>query len=117
MSRPTIRRARLAVTGALLLASSAAVSGELRVHAPVVNVEPVKGPDRTVEECEERPNAQDAGIGRTLAWDLGVTCTTHRVPSTEITGYRVYYEWDNRIYNQVMADYPGATVPLRVTVD
>jgi hypothetical protein len=43
-----------------------------------------------------------------------VTCPPTAAP---VTGYRVYYRWDGRVYSQVMRERPGPTVPLRVRLD
>lgn len=98
----------------LLLISSRANSGELMVEAPVVNVETLTGPDRIVQVCPEKPTG---GLTATLRWDLGVNCTRKRVPATEISGYRVFYRWDNRVYSQVMDSRPGTTIALSVSLD
>ena len=103
----------LAVTVFALVAMTA-TAGEFRVQAPVIQVEVLPEPDREVEQCGAKPSS---GLGATLAWDLGMHCEVQLVPSTQIRGYRVFYEWDNRTYSQVMAEYPGATIPLKVRVD
>lgn len=109
----------LGLTGMLIGGATAA--GELSVQAPVVNVEPLKGPSRTVEYCDDKPADDDSGqrpgLTRILAWDLGLNCRTERIGSTEITGYRVFYRWDDRVYSQVMASAPGATIGLTVRLD
>jgi len=97
-----------------LVAASLAQADEIRVSAPVVNVEPIASPDRVVETCPAKPAN---GLGATLRWDLGISCSTHRVPSDEITGYRVFYRWDNRVYSQVMDSNPGAHIALKVSLD
>jgi uncharacterized protein YcfJ len=89
-------------------------AGELRVEAPVVNVETIAGPERLVEVCPEKPSA---GLSATLRWDLGISCATKRIASEQISGYRVFYRWDNRVYSQVMDRNPGTTIPLSVSLD
>jgi len=101
----------LALCVALSLNSHA---GELRVNAPVVNVEAISGPEQLVEVCPEKP---DTGLTDTLRWDLGISCSTRRVASEQISGYRVFYRWDNRIYSQVMDRDPGETIALSVSLD
>ena len=32
-------------------------------------------------------------------------------------GYRVFYRWDDRVYSQIMAAAPGATIVLSVQLD
>jgi hypothetical protein len=104
--------AALALT--TLIAAGLAQAGEISVSAPVVNVEPIASPDRLVESCPAKPAG---GLGATLRWDLGISCSTHRVPSDEITGYRVFYRWDNRVYSQIMDRNPGAHIALTVSLD
>jgi hypothetical protein len=91
------------------------LAGELRVQAPVVEVEPISAPPTRVEYCDDKPS--NASLARTLAWDLGLDCRTEEVTSGAITGYRVFYRWDDRVYSQVMASRPGATIPLKIRVD
>jgi uncharacterized protein YcfJ len=98
----------------MLSMSAQAVAGEFQVDAPVVNVETLTGPDRIVQVCPEKPAG---GLAETLRWDLGVSCTSKRIPTTEISGYRVFYRWDNRVYSHVMDRRPGATIPLTVSLD
>lgn len=105
---------KIAVAMGTLIAASLVQAGELRVSAPVVNVEPIASPDRVVETCPAKPTN---GLGATLRWDLGISCSTQRVPSGEVTGYRVFYRWDNRVYSQVMDSNPGASIALTVSVD
>ena len=98
----------------LMLISAQAGAGEILVDAPVVNVETMTGPDRIVQVCPEKPAD---GLTETLRWDLGVSCTSERIPATEISGYRVFYRWDNRVYSQVMDRRPGKTIALSVSLD
>ena len=56
-------------------------------------------------------------LAQTLAWDLGMNCREEVLDSGAITGYRVFYRWDDRVYSQVMASAPGATIPLTVRLD
>ena len=97
------------------LTVGAAQAGELRVNAPVVDVEPITGPVREVEYCDDKPT--DAALSALLAWDLGLNCRVERIESQEVTGYRVFYRWDDRVYSQIMASAPGATVPLKVRIE
>ena len=98
----------------LLMISAQASAGELTIEAPVVNVETMTGPDRIVQVCPEKP---DNGLAETLRWDLGASCTSKRIPATEISGYRVFYRWDNRVYSQVMDSRPGKTIALSISLD
>jgi hypothetical protein len=99
----------------LMLTTTPAAAGELRVQAPVVDVEAISAPPVRVEHCDDRP--VNASLSRILAWDLGLNCRTELVASEAITGYRVFYRWDDRVYSQVMASRPGATIPLKVRID
>ncbi len=104
----------LALTAAFC--SSAGAAAELSVSAPVVDVQPITAPAVDVERCDPRPGTA-AGLTALMAWDLGLRCRTERVQSSTITGYRVFYRWDDRVYSQVMASAPGPTVPLTVRLD
>lgn len=107
---------RVLLTAALLAPMMPASAGSLTVQAPVVDVQPVTEPDREVEHCDARPD-RDRGLAATLAWDLGLDCRTERVASGRITGYRVFYRWDDRVYSRVMASAPGDTVTLAIRLD
>ena len=113
-SKSSSRRWAILSLPLFLAACLTSQAGELRVEAPVVNVETIAGPERLVEACPEKPAA---GLTATLRWDLGISCTTRRVASEQISGYRVFYRWDNRVYSQVMDHNPGSSVPLRVSLD
>ena len=99
----------------LLLFGQPASAGELRVQAPVVDVEAINAPPVRVEHCADKP--ANASLSDVLAWDLGLRCRTEMVASEAVTGYRVFYRWDDRVYSQVMTSRPGDTVPLKVRVD
>ncbi|MEM8765892.1 MAG: hypothetical protein AAGE43_00490 [Pseudomonadota bacterium] len=99
----------------VMIAGSATVqASELRVNAPVVDVEPITAPAELVEHCDNKPGTEK--LSALLAWDLGLNCRTERVESSEVTGYRVFYRWDDRVYSQVMASAPGATIPLKISI-
>lgn len=98
-----------------LLTAGTALAGELKVQAPVVDVEPIKAPATSVEYCDDKP--EGGSLAQTLAWDLGLNCRVERIESTAVTGYRVFYRWDDRVYSQVMAAAPGTTIPLTVRLD
>lgn len=99
----------------LLLFGQPASAGELRVEAPVVEVEAIRAPPVRMEHCADKPT--NASLSSMLAWDLGLQCRTETVASETVTGYRVFYRWDDRVYSQVMASRPGDTVPLKIRVD
>ena len=107
-------------TGLMLCMITLPVLGDghgnmLRVHAPVVEVEPLTEPAVELERCEQHP--PDGSLVAALAWDLGEYCTVEVIESATVTGYRVYYRWDDRVHSQVMAERPGKTVPLVVRLD
>jgi len=110
-----IKPGTLILSLALLAFGHGALAGELRVQAPVVDVEPIKAPAVRVEHCADKP--ANASLAQTLAWDMGLDCRTEQVESGSITGYRVFYRWDDRVYSQVMASRPGSTIPLKVRID
>lgn len=98
-----------------VLVSSLSAAGELRVRAEVVDVEPISAPPTRIERCDDKP--VNGSLAQTLAWDLGLNCREEVQDSGAITGYRVFYRWDDRVYSQVMASAPGATIPLKVRID
>jgi hypothetical protein len=111
------RRLKLLVLMSLtLLIAVNAKASELQVHAPVVNVEPLREAPQEIERCPDRP-LSDAGLAEILVWDLGLNCTTELIHSATVNGYRVSYRWDDRVYSQVMSTPPGNTVPLKVRLD
>ena len=99
----------------LLAAATSAFAGELRVQAPVVEVEPISAPPTRIEHCDDKP--LNGSLAQTMAWDLGLNCREEVLESGAITGYRVFYRWDDRVYSQVMAAAPGATIPLKIRID
>ncbi len=112
------KRYSLALTTILVLVSMAPAihARELHVNAPIVKVEAVTGGATQVEECPTKP-AGSIDLLAELRWDLGFACTTRLVESDTVTGYRVFYEWDNRVYSRVMSNYPADTIALRVRLD
>lgn len=100
----------------VFLAANTATAAELSVRAPVVDVEPLTGPPTEIEHCAGKP-APGSTLGQLMAWDLGLSCRTERIASGTVTGYRVFYRWDDRVYSQIMATEPGDTVPLTVRLN
>ena len=72
----------------LILSATAASAGELRVQAPVVDVEPISAPPTRIEHCDDKP--LNGSLAQTLAWDLGLNCREEVLESGAITGYRVF---------------------------
>jgi len=100
----------------VILAAETAAARELRVSAPVVDVQPVTEPAMEIEYCDDKPD-EASGLVSMLAWDLGMNCRTERIESATVTGYRVFYRWDDRVYSQVMSSAPGSSIPLKVRLD
>lgn len=116
MNRKMKKRTALALGTVIAFLAGAEVSaGELRVQAPVVEVEPISAPPTRIEHCDDKP--MNGTLAQTLAWDLGLNCREEVLKSGAITGYRVFYRWDDRVYSRVMAAAPGATIPLKVRID
>lgn len=103
---------------ALLLIGAAALANarEFQVRAPVIDVETLTEPGMEVQHCPDKP-ADGASLGDLMAWDLGLACRTERIDSDRVTGYRVFYRWDDRVHSQVMRTRPGSTIPLTVRLD
>jgi len=102
------------LVAAVLLCAGAlpAAAGELRGEATVVNVVPLTG-GTGARDCQP-PRPHGGGLTELLAWDLRVDCSA---AAPAVSGYRVFYRWDGHTYSRVMAQPPGATVPVRVRVN
>lgn len=109
-------RTKTLLAAALMIGTTPVFAGSLTVQAPVVDVQPVTEPAREIQRCDGKPD-RSRGLAARLAWDLGLNCRTERVESGRVTGYRVFYRWDDRVYSQVMASSPGDTIPLHVRLD
>ena len=112
--------ASITVVTVLVLAAINARAGELYVQGRVVDVVPVYG-SRTVmappSDCRNPPRPPlEAGLVALLRWDMQPACGAVRRTEQTITGYRVSYEWENRIYSRVMSEPPGETMTLRLKV-
>ena len=99
--------------GLLATLALPALAAHFYADAKVVEVVPV-----TRSVAEERPStcadtrpSREAGLGAMLQWDL---CPPELVMTEAHDGYRVYYEWDDRVYERVMRERPGKTIPVRV---
>ena len=102
---------RIASTLAVILAVTAA-GGEFVGSARVVKVEPLAEDVAVERDCPSARPSAEAGLAATLRWDL---CRPAR--NTRARGYRVFYEWDNQVYERIMVKAPGRTVPVRVSLD
>lgn len=105
------------IAGALTAISGpGARAAELTVQARVVDVQPLRSAAEVEERCAPRPH-NGASLGGMLAWDLGLNCEQHTTGGGAITGYRVSYEWDNRIMSRVVAEAPGASIPVHIRLN
>ena len=110
------------VAGVLLLAltGAGAAAQEIYVEGRVLDVEPVYG-SRTVmvqpTDCGTAPRpVPAAGLMALLRWDLQSDCSAVRRSEQTVTGYRVSYQWEDRVYSRIMREPPGETVTLRLKV-
>ncbi len=94
-----------------LLASTIGHAEERIVQANVVEVVPLTQVADTCRLPKPVESIGVAGLGALLEWDLQTKC------SATITGYRIYYTWDNRTYSRVSRTRPDATLPILLTVD
>ncbi len=104
----------------LMITGSSATARELIVHGNVVEVQPIASSRQVAgppSNCHTRPLSPHDSLANLLAWDLRAGCPTVYHNEASITGYRVVYEWDGRVYTRVMREPPGETVTLRVSVD
>lgn len=110
-------RALCSLLSALLAAQLNAA--ELIVESRVVDVVPImvtRSVPEQVGDCNpRRPDASD--LVALLAWDLRAECRTELRKEQYVDGYRVSYEWQDRIFEQVLAERPGDTLTLRVRLD
>ena len=102
--------------GCCFTTCASSFAGELQVRAPVTRVEPMLAEGTRIEHCAPRPDTR-AGLSAMLRWDLGLSCEVEHLPSTEVTGYRVFYQWDERTYSQIMQRDPGSSITLEVRLD
>jgi hypothetical protein len=81
-------------------------------------VVPINGQSHVLKRVGECDPSKPPGssLAELLAWDLRAGCRTVRRTVDVVEGYRVYYEWDNRVYNAVMARPPADTIPLKVNL-
>jgi len=94
-------------------------AAEFYDKARVVRSEPIMRIDqhrRLSEDClGGRP--QTDNLIELLNWDLG-TGHCEQIERTEtITGYRVFYQWDNQMFSQVLSEAPGDTIQVHVDLN
>ena len=114
---PYFLRGMLILCATLICGSASAA--EFYDKARVVRSEPITRIDqhrRLSEDCLGGKPQTDNLI-ELLNWDLG-TGHCEEIERTEtITGYRVFYKWDNQMFSQVLTNAPGDTIPIRVDVN
>ena len=108
----------------ILLIISGLLSGTIKAaefydQAEVVRFEAITRLDHTrsvVPDCVvEKPNTNQ--LMEILHWDLGMSRCIQTATDKIITGYRVFYEWDDQVFNQVTKLIPGQTIPVHIRVD
>ena len=116
-----LQRARIVQITTLLavLHGAHGHAGEILALGKVLRVVPISTKSHVVErsgDCEPVKPARDSDLVALLEWDLRVDCRTIRREVEVVEAYRVYYEWDERVYDTVMPERPADSIPLRVTV-
>ncbi len=109
----------LAFASVLSLISPHALAEERVVRGKVVKVVPItetQTTQKTRTTCNHRKPATNSGLSALLGWDLLHDCDMMSATKV-VTGYQVFYEWDDRTYSRMMNQRPGATVRLLLTVD
>ena len=109
---------RTSLIALILLLSNTAFSAEFYDKAEVIRTEPltrIEHNRRLAVECFSKPETND--LVELLHWDLGTGhCSVEETTET-ITGYRVYYQWDDQVFSHVVAERPGHYIPVRVEVN
>ena len=110
-----------APVGLVLLIASAipvASAAEFTAEAEVIRSEPIFRVSQRrslTAECAAKPSQRD--LVTLLNWDLGTGhCAAYESDKT-VTGYRVFYRWDDRVFSQEMQQEPGDWIPVRVHID
>jgi uncharacterized protein YcfJ len=102
----------------ILIAGLPAFPAEFFDTAVVVRSEPVTRIDRNrrlADACLSKPETDN--LLTLLHWDLGTgNCIVEETTET-ITGYRVYYQWQDQVFSQMMAERPGTYIPVRVEIN
>jgi hypothetical protein len=112
----TLSLAMLVISG---LQSCTAMAAEFYDKAEVVRYEPITRIDharRVIPGCiTNKPNNNQ--LMAVLRWDLSMSHCIETVADEKITGYRVFYEWDEQLFSQVTHEIPGQTIPVHIKVD
>lgn len=102
----------------VLLPGAPVFSAEFYDTAEVIRNEPITRIEHNrhlAPECLTKPETDD--LVELLHWDLGTGHCSIEETTETITGYRVYYQWDDRLFSQVMAEQPGSHIQLRITLE
>ena len=108
---------RTSLIALILLLGRPAFPAEFYDKAEVIRTEPLTRIEHNrhlAVECFSKPETDD--LVELLHWDLGTGhCSVEETTET-ITGYRVYYQWNDQVFSHVMAERPGSHIPVRVEV-
>lgn len=97
-----------------ILVAMAASADDFVGRARVVKVVTLPGEIVAIRDTCPIVKPRSSDLVATLRWDL---CTPPEPQPDPITRYRVYYEWDDQVYERVVDARPGPTVPVRVRLD
>ena len=105
--------------GQHLLFAWDASAEEFYADARVVRVEPLTKLTnvRKIKEACKGTKPADAGIIELLHWDLGTGPCAEFSQEVSISGYRVFYEWNERTYTQTMDQSPGSYIRVLVSIE
>jgi len=109
---------RTSLFALFLVPGGPAFSAEFYDKAEVIRTEPLTRIERNrhlAVECFNKPETND--LVELLHWDLGTGHCSVEETTEIITGYRVYYQWDNQVFSHVVAERPGSHIPVRVEVN
>ena len=104
---------------ALLNASASVDAAEFYDQADVIRYEAVtstKHRRQVVPGCMTNKPDTTHLVGL-LKWDIAMSNCVKTVNDEKVTGYRVFYQWDNQLFSQVTYKPPGQTIPVLVRID
>ena len=107
-----------------MLAISGLMSGHTQAtefydQAEVVRFEPITRIERTrqaIPGCLTK-KPETTQLMELLQWDLGTVNCVKTTTEETITGYQVFYRWDNQLFSQVTQELPGQTIPVHIRID
>ena len=121
MQENPVKKQPLTMLAILVLfdATGSVDAAEFYDQADVIRYEAVTSINHTrqiVPGCmTDRPDT--IHLVELLRWDLGASNCVKVVSDKKITGYRVFYQWDNQLFSQVTHELPGQTIPVHVRID